>query len=372
MGSESTFFLLSLRHSALIAFAAVFFLLWSPWAAAQGDNFSHSTYTVVAGDTLSSIAVRHSTTVSELRRLNGLSSELLAIGQMLNLPGRAANEPLPEGFRNHAVASGETLEEIAGRYGVDRRAIEAVNQGVLKGGVAPGEALRIPPEGGRVKVVQEGSSLLAVVLEHGLSPAYVAQVNGVRSLSRLESGRVVYLPPATVKGPAPANAVPAGRRDAHRELQRTLLARAGELLGRFEPRPQGYAWPLAKPGRISSYFGFRNISVGGNTFHAGLDIAAPLGTQVLASRDGVVSRTGWIGAYGYSVFVDHGDATQTRYAHLSMVSVQVGELIAQGEAVGRVGSTGASTGPHLHFELRFQGRAVNPLDYLVRYGASAD
>jgi murein DD-endopeptidase MepM/ murein hydrolase activator NlpD len=85
---------------------------------------------------------------------------------------------------------------------------------------------------------------------------------------------------------------------------------------------------------------------------------------VHAARDGVVVKAGWGGTYGNVVYLDHGDGTQTRYAHLSRIDVQVGERLRQGDVLGLAGSTGASTGPHVHFELRFDGRAVDPLEYL--------
>lgn len=125
----------------------------------------------------------------------------------------------------------------------------------------------------------------------------------------------------------------------------------------------GFVSPLE--GRLSSAFGWRNIAVNGNRFHAGVDIVANTGTPVAAARDGLVTRAGWWGTYGNVVVLDHGDGSETRYAHLSRVSVAAGDAVRQGDVVGNVGSTGASTGPHLHFELRFDGRAVDPLQYLV-------
>jgi murein DD-endopeptidase MepM/ murein hydrolase activator NlpD len=82
------------------------------------------------------------------------------------------------------------------------------------------------------------------------------------------------------------------------------------------------------------------------------------------ARDGTVVRAGWGGTYGYAVALDHGDGSETRYAHLSAVLVAAGAVVRQGDVIGLVGSTGASTGPHLHFELRFGAQAVDPLGYL--------
>jgi murein DD-endopeptidase MepM/ murein hydrolase activator NlpD len=153
-------------------------------------------------------------------------------------------------------------------------------------------------------------------------------------------------------------------RALHLETQKALLGRASTLLASYTPpKPSdSFVWPLS--GRLTSYYGRRNISVGGNTFHAGLDIAAKTGTPITASRPGTVTKASWGGSYGYVVFVDHGDGSQSRYAHQSQLNVRVGHYVNQGDIVGFVGSTGASTGPHLHFEIRFNGRSVDPLGYL--------
>lgn len=116
------------------------------------------------------------------------------------------------------------------------------------------------------------------------------------------------------------------------------------------------AWPVR--GEISSYFGWR-----WGAFHQGVDIAAPAGTPVIAADSGMVSFAGWSGGYGYLVKVDHGGGKETWYAHLSRINVDVGQTVQKGEVIGLVGSTGNSTGPHLHFEVRINGRAVDPFSY---------
>ncbi len=154
----------------------------------------------------------------------------------------------------------------------------------------------------------------------------------------------------------------AARRDALRAAQGAALAGAVDAMRGVDWSTTGFALPVQ--GRVSSYFGWRNVSVNGNRYHGGLDIAAPSGTPVKAARSGVVVRAGWWGTYGNVVVLDHGDGSETRYAHLSAIAVRVGESLRQGDVLGAVGSTGASTGPHLHFEVRFDGRAVDPLPYL--------
>ena len=110
---------------------------------------------------------------------------------------------------------------------------------------------------------------------------------------------------------------------------------------------------------ISSTFGARWGSI-----HHGVDLAVCTGTEVMAARDGIVIQTGWNGDLGISVFVEHEDGVITRYAHLSESLVELGQEVTQGEVIAYSGNTGYSTGPHLHFEIRIDGEAVNPLDYV--------
>lgn len=153
-----------------------------------------------------------------------------------------------------------------------------------------------------------------------------------------------------------------GARQQLRSAQAALLPLAVALLAELDWAETGHVLPVE--GRISSLFGWRNISVNGNRFHAGVDLAAATGTPVRAFRSGRVERAGWWGTYGYAVVLDHGDGTESRYAHLSRYAVEAGDIVRQGDFLGEVGSTGASTGPHLHFELRVEGVAVDPLPYL--------
>lgn len=98
--------------------------------------------------------------------------------------------------------------------------------------------------------------------------------------------------------------------------------------------------------------------------HYGVDLAAPVGTPVYATADGVVARAGWLGSYGNLVQLAHAGGYETRYAHLSQFAVAPGQQVRAGELIGLIGSTGRSTGPHLHYEVRINGIAVNPLGYM--------
>ena len=145
--------------------------------------------------------------------------------------------------------------------------------------------------------------------------------------------------------------------------------RLGLSLARMNALEQGLAGvPQVIPAhftRMSSGFGFRRDPfTGGGAMHPGLDFVAPTGTPILAAARGVFSFVGQIHGYGNVVEISHGNGLVTRYAHMSAFDSHVGERVVAGETIGRIGSTGRSTGPHLHFEVRINGRAVNPQPFL--------
>jgi len=123
---------------------------------------------------------------------------------------------------------------------------------------------------------------------------------------------------------------------------------------------QSYAWPTK--GVFTSGYGWR-----WGRMHKGIDIANNTGTPIHAARQGVVTFSGWSGAYGYLVEIAHGDGDSTRYAHNSRLLVSKGQMVSRGMKISLMGSTGRSTGPHLHFEIRRSGgAAINPLSKLPK------
>ena len=117
---------------------------------------------------------------------------------------------------------------------------------------------------------------------------------------------------------------------------------------------------------LTSDYGMRIHPVlGGRRNHKGIDLAQPSGTPVYATADGVVGKAEWFSSYGNYIQIEHGAEMQTRYAHLSGYAVAAGEQVRKGQLIGYVGSTGRSTGPHLHYEVRVAGEAVDPTPYMV-------
>lgn len=123
-------------------------------------------------------------------------------------------------------------------------------------------------------------------------------------------------------------------------------------------------WPTR--GWITSGFGYRIYPFTGETkFHEGLDISTRIGTDVVATADGIVVETGYDITYGNNIIIDHGFGFITRYGHLSSINVKTGSVVKRGQKIGEVGNTGFSTGPHLHYEIRINGVPVNPENYIL-------
>lgn len=146
------------------------------------------------------------------------------------------------------------------------------------------------------------------------------------------------------------------------QLEKELSAHEAVLRERgFTPS----IWPV--DGKLESGFGGRRNPFGGSSyeFHDGQDIDAPLGAPIVAGAKGTVTFVGWQHGYGRLIVIDHGGGLTTRYGHLSEFDIEQGTEVGRGQFIGRVGSTGRSTGPHLHYEIRINDDPVNPLQYLM-------
>ncbi|MBU2586815.1 MAG: M23 family metallopeptidase [Alphaproteobacteria bacterium] len=155
-------------------------------------------------------------------------------------------------------------------------------------------------------------------------------------------------------------------------LERTTptLGMGADITAFSSPIPQrAISVPSRMPlegAQLTSNYGMRTHPVlGGRRNHTGIDLAAPTGTPIYATADGVIGRADWYSSYGLYISINHGASMETRYAHLSRLAVAAGDNIKKGDLIGYVGSTGRSTGPHLHYEVRVDGLAVNPIPYMV-------
>jgi murein DD-endopeptidase MepM/ murein hydrolase activator NlpD len=235
-------------------------------------------------------------------------------------PPPASSRPVPvsDGAQRraqeiwHVIRRGETLSEIAAAYGLSVDALRRANRLPRTGHLIVGESLRIP--------------------------AHTRHQTGVKPHQ---------LPPAS--GQALLLTLP-------RRFERPPQAPT--------PAPDGFLWPVE--GQLTSPFGEREHAMGGGgtQFHAGIDISVPTGTPVRATQEGTVVFAGYNGAYGKVVKLDHPNGFSTLYAHNSRILVHVGQTIQAGQVICLSGSSGRSTGPHLHFEVHKDGWPLDPLPHL--------
>ncbi|HHT74242.1 MAG TPA: peptidoglycan DD-metalloendopeptidase family protein [Firmicutes bacterium] len=232
----------------------------------------------------------------------------------------------------HTVQSGETLWDIAQAYGITVDSIVSANDLTNPNRLRVGQKLEILTVKGVLHEVSAGESLWEIAQRYKVSIDDIVEVNSIADPSRIQPKTKLIIPGAT------------------RVLRSDALVVNGQLQKAFD-------WPVI--GRISSSFGPR-----WGRMHNGMDIAVNTGTPVKAAADGRVTFAGWNGGYGILVIVDHGNGVETRYAHNSRVNVKVGQQVSRGQVVAYSGNTGNSTGPHVHFEIRYRNNPVNPRLYL--------
>lgn len=179
-------------------------------------------------------------------------------------------------------------------------------------------------------VIREGQTLWSLARAYGISVELITQVNGLRSPDAIRVGQ-------RLKIPVPNTQTPGSR------------PRLPSVAARHQ-----FVWPAR--GMLTSRYGWRR-----RRHHSGIDIGADRGAPIVAARNGVVVFAGWYHAYGRTVIIDHGNGWTTLYGHASALVVRSGQSVSAGQLIARVGCTGRCTGPHLHFEIRVNGRAMDPL-----------
>lgn len=233
--------------------------------------------------------------------------------------------------------------------------------------VHPEHSLASAPKKGVYHPVGKGVTLYRISLAYKIPIAKILEANGLSSPSTLKVGQKLFIPGATkvlsVEPSAPLS--PKERQDLEASLQSEERPVIADLPGPSEKgKPPWHGkgldliWPIQ--GKINSPYGPR-----GNRFHAGIDIASPSYQEVKAAMDGevILARSAATG-YGNVVVLRHDSGLSTIYGHMNVIIAQEGESTRQGQAIGGVGSTGRSTGPHLHFELRQNGKPLDPLPHL--------
>ena len=209
-----------------------------------------------------------------------------------------------------------------------------------------------PPPVSTVAKIQKGDSLASFLKRHGVTQEQLKTWNPALEFIDLTVGREVQIAQAS-SGQTLLALRPL--RSGGAAWPEQILLPMGDQPDNLKPSIFGYQWPTK--GVTTSGYGWR-----WGRMHKGIDIANNTGTPVVAARDGIVTYSGWSGAYGYLVEIVHSDGESTRYAHNSRLLVKKGQVVPSGARISLMGSTGRSTGPHLHFEIRRAGGgALNPL-----------
>lgn len=230
--------------------------------------------------------------------------------------------------KNHTVAQGETLSEIAQMYQIDIDTIYGANEQITDV-IYPGDRLVILPRAGVLHIVGDGDTIWSLSVKYGIDIETISKANQKTS-DLIFAGETLF--------------IPGGKRV---RLENSPSRASGVR----------FLWPAK--GELTSEYGVR-----WGRMHSGIDLAADTGATVVSAKAGYVSYAGWLGSFGYTVIVEHNQGYSTIYAHLSDYTVAKGAFVAAGSVLGYIGSTGFSTGPHLHFEIHQQGVPVNPLNLL--------
>lgn len=248
----------------------------------------------------------------------------------------------------YQVKSGDTISSVAREHGISVDTIKWANNLSDVDTIKPGDVLKILPETGVSHVVKSGDTLESVAKKYQAEPQaiLVFPFNDVPDDFSLRAGQTLIIPdgqPPEVK--APPKAKPQPRYLAEGPASPTFVAPGGA----------NFIWPTS--GGLTQYFAW---------YHQGIDVANRNAPGISAADGGTVIMAGWPdnSGYGNRVVIDHGNGYRSLYAHLSNVYVSTGQLVSRGQVIGKMGSTGRSTGIHLHFEIQFKGASLNPLSIL--------
>ncbi|MCE5201947.1 MAG: peptidoglycan DD-metalloendopeptidase family protein [Synergistaceae bacterium] len=321
------------------------------------------------GDTIESIAKEFGIPASDIRRANALNpSEKLHYSEVLYVPDSPEYVPQtlsyvmklqraeiamrkqvkPISITAYVVKNGDTLWSISNRFNLDLDTIIGSNKLKDINSLKLGTTLRIPNQDGIFVRVSRNDSVAKLADRYGSSKEAVLVANSIVGDAGLIIGQEIFLPGAKIVAVAESGG---------KKIARYATSRITSSASRR------FRWPVI--GNISSSFGWRRNPFGRRRlFHSGLDIRAPRGRGIMAACDGRVVYAGWMSGYGKAVVISHPGGLTTLYGHCSSLVVGSGAFVRAGQTIARVGSTGRSTGNHLHFEVRRNGSPVNPIRFL--------
>lgn len=200
--------------------------------------------------------------------------------------------------------------------------------------------------------IKPGDTLFSICRKHNVEVSLVSALNDITNANKIKSGQEIIIP-LELSFDTPVVVTTGSVKERNVSIQ--------SVGSRVSSRTNNGFMMVPTTGVISSLFGPRK-----GEFHTGLDIANDLGTPIYAAQSGKVIFTGWRGNYGRAVIIDHMNGYQTLYGHNSKIIIKSGQIVKAGQLISQMGSTGRSTGPHLHFEVYHNNKVVNPIEYISR------
>ena len=252
---------------------------------------------------------------------------------------------------SYIVKSGDTASTIAQKFGVSVNTILWANNLTAHSYIRPGDKLIILPMTGVLYTISSGDNLIALARYYGVDQEKIMQANHITNPNQISIGEEIIIPGAKKQGST--RTIASTKRRIYKQPSGSTVARPRESAKPIYGTKMN--WPTVGH-RITQYYSWR---------HNGLDIANKIGTPIYAADAGIIEIAGW-NRYGYGnqILINHGGGKKTRYAHLSKFAVKVGDRVKKGQYIAAMGSTGHSTGPHIHFEVIFNGVRYNPLNYI--------
>lgn len=251
---------------------------------------------------------------------------------------------------SYTIKKGDTLADIAKSHGISVVTLQHANGNLSPKRLQIGQKLSVPPSDGILVKVNRGDNLWSICRRYKADLENTLAFNNIDDVKNIRPGDDLFLPGA--KPPA---------------VSRTTTRYASKDSGRKTTTTSGLSFRYPIKGRLTSEYGYRRPPMGPSKrkqFHAGIDIAAPRGRTVYAAEDGQVVSSCYAGGLGFAVVISHKSGYTTVYGHNSKLLAKAGQYVKKGQAIALVGSTGRSTGPHVHFEIRKNGKPIDPLSLL--------
>lgn len=251
----------------------------------------------------------------------------------------------------YTIQSGDTISTIARRFNLNVNTVLWANNLTAFSIIRPGKELTILPTDGFLYKVKSGDTLGRLAQTYDTAVEKIISSNNLASASSIRIGQELIIPGIKRSSSVTSSSIA-------KNTSASGLNVIKEIVSSETPSSSSnkMAWPTSGH-RITQYFSWS---------HNGLDIGEKVGTPIYAADDGVVeiSQGGWNGGYGNTILLDHGGGKKTRYGHASKLLVSKGDSVEKGQLIALIGSTGRSTGPHLHFEVVINGKRYNPLNYI--------